>query len=530
MRKFTYITQSFAVLLLLVLSSCASMPDPEPISDKYARPDEVIAAGVPVINADGKPIYTPSDGNFRYAGTVFANADGTLSAWFTTAGGTSDVSLPARVRLDSGDGGGGPYSLGTSGTDAGAIYYPFDESFYGWAVECPGWSAPAYMTVSIYQWAGDYNSTIAQTPLGTVEFAPYPDNTWLEINVTNSGYGDATGNAKFPAGEYLWYGQRLDVSGVSKNQPGFWGGGRGDKARVWYKGGEKTTGNEGFRHAVQYTSPAELGFSGQIKYNTASSSDINAEWTEQPDDPTVAPTPDKADKYYAKCGSVVKAGNYYYMAYQGSETFSEKTDNYIFVARAETKDAIDWEKWNGTDWGGDPAPLFSVDISEPELYFGAGEPSLVIKDGVIYLYYTYCTTEDGALNTYLMTADATDENWPANLSDKGLVMDRSAFATTAMDGASVVYAEELNSFVALHSVNNNEVNSYFAIWQSADGVSGWSHVGTIYSNTRVRAKYPRFIVNEEGHIQASTPHKILYQFGESQANWQTYMSSYSFDQ
>lgn len=528
MRKFTYFTQSFAVLLLLVLSSCASMPDPEPISDKYARPDEVIAAGVPVLNADGKPIYTPTDGNFRYAGTLFANADGTLSAWFTTPGGTSGASLPARVSLNSGDGGGGPYSLGTSGTDAGAIYYPFEESFYGWAVRCPGWSAPAYMTVSIYLWAGDYNSTIAGTPLGSVDFAPYADNSWLELNVENSGYGDATGNAKFPAGEYLLFGQRLNVTGVS-NQPGFWGGGRGEIARMWYKGAEMKN-NEGFQHAVQYTAPAELGFSGQIKYFTASSSDVQATWSDQLDDPSVAPTSDKADKYYAKSASIVKVGNYYYMAYQGSETYNENTDNYVFIARSETKEANNWEKWNGSGWGGDPAPAFSIDFSDPEVYFGAGEPSLVVKDGVIYLYYTYNVTEGGSLNTYLMTADATDENWPANLSDKGLVLDRSAFATTAMDGASVVYSEESNSFIAIHSVNNNNVNSYFAVWQSTDGISGWTHVGTVYSNARVRARYPRFVVTEENHVSAATPHMILYQFGSSQSNWQTYMSSYSFAQ
>ena len=526
MRKFTYITQSFAVLLLLVLSSCASMPDPEPISDKYARPDEVIAAGVPVINADGTPVYTPENGDFRYAGTIFANADGTLSAWFTSAGGTTDASFPARTSLTSGDGGGGPYSLGTSGTGVGAIYYPFDDPFYGWAVRCPGWSAPGYMTLYIYEWQGDYSSTLDSEPLGSVEFAPYADNAWLELNVTNSGYGDATGNAKFPAGEYLLCGKRMEVSG--SNQPGFWGGGRGDKARVWYLGAE-LSGNQGFDHAAQYTSLAELGFSGQIKYYTAPSSQIGAVWSDQPDDAAVAPTSGEADKYYAKCGSVVKAGNYYYMAYHGSTTYEENYDNCIFVARAQTKDAIEWEKWNGSGWGGVPAPVVNVEFPESDTYFGAGDPSLVVKDGVIYLYYTYSLSET-LRDTYLATASATDENWPASLSDKGLVMDRSAFATTAMDGASVVYAEEVNSFIAIHSVNNNEVNSYFAVWQSTDGVSGWSHIGTVYSNTRVRAKYPRFVTNEENHVTAAEPHLITYQYGSAQSKWQTYMSSYSFAQ
>lgn len=519
MKKFTYITQSFAVLLLLVLSSCASMPDPEPISDKYARPDEVIAAGVPVINAGGKPIYTPTDGNFRYAGTIFANADGTMSAWYTTAGGSSSSSLPAATVIYDGP---NAYDFHGEG-DNGALVYTFNEAFYSWGCRCPGWSADdAGATFAIYEYAGSVTATLSTEPLGQVDFVPYNDNSWLELSVDNSGYFTATGNPKFPAGTYMLYMTRV------QNKFGFWGGTGSVDGMTMYKNGGEVSWIPSNR--VQYVSPLELGFSGQIKYFTASSCDVGAEWSAQPDDPTVAPTSEKADKYYAKNGSVIKVGNYYYMAYQGSETYNENTDNYIFVARAEAKDSTNWEKWNGADWGGDPAPAFNVEFSEPELYFGAGEPSLVVKDGTIYLYYTYCTTADGSLNTYLMTADANDENWPASLSDKGQVMDRSAFATTAMDGASVVYAEEVNSFIAIHSVNNNEVNSYFAIWQSTDGISGWAHIGTIYSNTRVRAKYPRFLVNEENHIQASTPHVILYQFGELQANWQTYMSSFSFAQ
>ena len=519
MRKFTYITQSFAVLLLLVLSSCASMPDPEPISDKYARPDEVIAAGVPVINADGTFIYSPEGGNFRYAGTLFANADGTMSAWYTTPGGADPSSLPAPTELNGRSG--TPQSFNGEGNN-GALVYTFAEPFYAWGCACPGWSkdnAGAHFT--IYEWQGSVEATTSSTPLGEVDFVPYKDNSWLDVSVDNSGYGSVTGNAKFPAGTYMLYMVRV------QNDFGFWQGTTIPDGMSMYKNGSQVNWVPHTR--VQYSSPLEFGFSGQIKYFTASSADIKAEWSEQPDDPAVAPTTDEGDAYYAKCASVVKAGNYYYMAYQGSTTYEENYDNSVFIARATTKDAVNWEKWNGTGWGGDPEAVVALELPEENVYFGAGEPSLVVKDGTIYLYYTYGIAV-GQLDTYLMTASATDENWPANMSDKGLVMDRSAFATTAMDGASVVYAEEVNSFIAIHSVNNNEVNSYFAVWQSADGVTGWSHIGTIYSNTRVRARYPRFVTNEEGHVPASGIYLISYQFGTSQSKWQTYMSSYSFAQ
>lgn len=519
MRKFTYITQSFAVLLLLVLSSCASMPDPEPISDKYARPDEVIAAGVPVINADGTPVYTPENGDFRYAGTLFANADGTMSAWFTTPGGSDPSSLPAPTELNGRSG--TPQSFNGEGNN-GALVYTFAEPFYAWGCACPGWSkdnAGAHFT--IYEWQGSVEATTSSTPLGEVDFVPYKDNSWLDVSVDNSGYGSVTGNAKFPAGTYMLYMVRV------QNDFGFWQGTTIPDGMSMYKNGSQVNWVPHTR--VQYSSPLEFGFSGQIKYFTASSTDIKAEWSEQPDDPAVAPTTDMGDNYYAKCASVVKAGNYYYMAYQGSATFAENYDNAVFVARATAKDATNWEKWNGSGWGGDPEAVIALDLPEEGVSYGAGEPSLVVKDGTIYLYYTYGMTT-GQLDTYLFTANATDENWPANMSDKGMVMDRSAFATTFMDGASVVYSEEVSSFIAIHAVNNNNVNSYFAVWQSTDGVSGWAHIGTIYSNTRVRARYPRFVTNEEGHISASGAHFISYQYGESSDKWQTYMSSYSFAQ
>ena len=57
MKKLTYIAQLSAVALLLVqMSSCDSMPDPSPISDKYARPEEVVETGIPVITDGGAVI------------------------------------------------------------------------------------------------------------------------------------------------------------------------------------------------------------------------------------------------------------------------------------------------------------------------------------------------------------------------------------------------------------------------------------------------------------------------------------------
>ncbi|MDD3107819.1 MAG: hypothetical protein PHV49_01215 [Alistipes sp.] len=527
MRKFTYITQLFAVMLLLVqLSGCKSdLPDPEPIPDKYARPEQAVTAGIPVLNGDGTSIYSPTGGNFRMSASMIANADGTLSAWYSTPGGTSG-SLPGRTSLNSGDGGGGAQGLGGSGTPAGAIYYPFDKAFYGWAVSCPGWGKPGHLHFALYAWSGTYNATLEGEPIAEYDFSPYADNAWLELNADNTGYAEATGNVKFPAGSYLLFMQRLDVA---NNEPGFWGGGRGDIMRVWFKGSEYTGDNRGFNTAVQYTAPAEVGYAYQIKYFESTSSEVHTTWSEEPKTATITPSKSDADRYYAKDPSVVKAGDYYYLAYTASNTVSETKDNNIFVARSKSKTSTKWEKWNGIGWGGDTtvAPLIDT-LPERDKYYGAAEPSMVVKDGQIYLYYAYQTTEEGVANIYLKTADPSNENWPAALTDKGVAIDRSALAGHSMDGANVVYAEEQGAFLAMHDVNYDAVNSYIVVWKSADGLTGWTMDGTLVANTRIRARHATIVADDQGHVKANTPRLTFYQFGTSKNSLKTWLQSYTF--
>ena len=82
-------------------------------------------------------------------------------------------------------------------------------------------------------------------------------------------------------------------------------------------------------------------------------------------------------------------------------------------------------------WGQDPQPVIDYEPAaghESEV-FGAGEPCIVVKDDVVYLYYSYndylvesngyCTT------TRVSVASAKDENWPGHLEYKGIALDKS---------------------------------------------------------------------------------------------------------
>lgn len=96
MKKLVFSIQVFIVTLLAAqLTSCEGFPGPEPISEQYARPEQVIVPGVPVVKGDGKSIYQPtSSRDFRYAAAMIANSNGTMSAWFSTPGGTTPARFP----------------------------------------------------------------------------------------------------------------------------------------------------------------------------------------------------------------------------------------------------------------------------------------------------------------------------------------------------------------------------------------------------------------------------------------------------
>ena len=520
MKKLVFSIQVFIVTLLAAqLTSCEGFPGPEPISEQYARPEQVIVPGVPVVKGDGKSIYQPtSSRDFRYAAAMIANSNGTMSACFSTPGGTTG-SLPAATSLNGSGAGGGPYPMHSNG-NSGAIKYTFDKSFYGWIVDCPGWSTnTSCFHWELYQWNNDYISTVSGTPIAQYDHMNYADNSSLEINTDNSGYADETGNVKFPAGTYLLYMER--ISGT----PGCWGAGIGENMTVWHNGTE-LSGTQAFRTKAQYTSPADVGYSAQIRYYTASSVTNDLTWSED-NIVAVAPTNKKADSYYAKDPAVVKAGDYYYMVYTGSTTVVETTDNELFVARSATPDGKNWEKWNGTGWGGDPAAIVSANLTAEETFFGVGEASLIVKDGQIYLYYTYNDQAIDVYDIHLATASASDPNWPAALSDKGKVIDRNKFAANSVSGCDVKYVDELNCFQAIHGVNVNEVNTYLAIWQSTDGITGWEQIGIVTDNTRVRLKYPRVVGNDQGHV-TSAVHLLTYQYGISRSSWRTWMSSYQY--
>jgi hypothetical protein len=99
----------------------------------------------------------------------------------------------------------------------------------------------------------------------------------------------------------------------------------------------------------------------------------------------LAPTPDSADFYSCCDPGIVRFGGYYYLAYT-STVIEGGVDNDVFVARSKNLDGP-YEKWNGNGWGGKPAPI--IEYTGNSESYGAGEPSMVVLNDTLYLYYTW---------------------------------------------------------------------------------------------------------------------------------------------
>ena len=115
----------------------------------------------------------------------------------------------------------------------------------------------------------------------------------------------------------------------------------------------------------------------------------------------MTPVPNSMDWFSVCDPAVFKYGKYYYIGYT-STVFANGGGvcNNGFVARS-TSPTGPFERWCGNGWGeagpdgvrwlGKPAPVIYYD--EDWHNWGAGEFSFVVKDTVLYIYYTWTSRD-----------------------------------------------------------------------------------------------------------------------------------------
>ena len=246
---------------------------------------------------------------------------------------------------------------------------------------------------------------------------------------------------------------------------------------------------------------------------------------------------------------------YYYLAYTSTTNTSSSSglqglENNCYIARG-TSPSGPWEKWNGTGWGGNPKPIVKyMDGSEhndgPAGKWGIGEPSIVVKDQTIYLYYTY--DAGGTPVTKVATAPRGNANWPGSLSFHGTAVDKAALAASegvsadnpdtsgllgSYDSCDVKYVEDHGLFYAFHTSWRLTQLSRLSVWTSADGLT-FTYLGDITGNVVKYAHNMGVSGDGLGHVNLSKPQYVSYAYRPvdqplgPNGRWSTYWSELSY--
>lgn len=260
--------------------------------------------------------------------------------------------------------------------------------------------------------------------------------------------------------------------------------------------------------------------------------DKGENWTDER--VVLTPTPDSMDWFSVCDPSVFKYGKYYYIGYT-STIFANGGGvcNNGFVARSETPDGP-FFKWTGEGWGeergdckwmGKPAPIIYYD--EDWKHWGAGEFSFVVKDDVLYIYYTWMSKKidgTGYSQTRVATADITCENWPLTIKDQGIAISRPSGGNDSYD---VVYCEELGKFISLSTDKRFSKDSFLSVAESDDGLR-FERINDVRTNTCFMLHNCGISGDAQHHIKQGDTLLLSYAYGNQWGKWGTRMHRYTY--
>lgn len=473
---------------LLITLLCVTAICPFTVSQTLSKTDDLCKS------LTGWDIYTA--GTYRYGPSFMYHEDGSIDGWFAASGGTYGDTYYR----------GSSSALRLNSVSNVAQAFTAKEDFYRVSVCCPTWNNSGQkVTISVYAFNRTYARTITTTPLYQKEVT-LTDNIWVDGFYSPEAENDRS--ILFPAGRYMWV-----LSGGSE-WAGVWlcTGKASGKTTQAYRNGELQDGS--FQMITQ-------DYGGHLYWDRPTyqqSKDGGMTWTKEKD--ALLPTQGSRDELSACDPGVIKIGNYYYLGYTSTEN-EGGIDNHLYMARG-TSPTGPWEKWNGSGWGGkNPQPI--VTYTDDHSKWGCGEPSMVVKDGTLYLYYTW---DNGSLSTRVQTAPADDENWPASLSRKQTAISKSNYP--ASDHCDVKYIDDIGKFVAMHTSSRMTEDAYINVWISDNGTY-FKRLGKLSGPTQKGLHNLGLSGDEQGHMQLSKPQFVAYAYGlGTWGQWNTQLQPLEF--
>jgi hypothetical protein len=260
-----------------------------------------------------------------------------------------------------------------------------------------------------------------------------------------------------------------------------------------------------------------------------SSTDGGGTWTAQ--QTALVSTVEGADSGSVCDPSVIKWDGYYYLAYTGIvKDVASGWGNEIFVARS-TNPAGPFDRWNGSGWGGNPAPI----VTPPSTGYGVGEPSLVVVGEKLYLYYSFY--DDVVAQTRLMTADMAGTaiptgDWPNHLSDGGVAIDRTGKSSNigvlgggdlVEDSTDVKWVPGWNKFIGIATSDRFSVRGNVKLYESTDGKHFTEAIASS-GDWQFGMHNIGISGNALGQISPSGYNVIAYAYGGVWGGWSTHLS------
>ena len=471
-------------------NGCKLPPEPEPLPEPV---DVYPVAG------DGWDIY--SGPNYRYGPSIIINEDSSIDIWLAAPGDYHGKNQNTYI-ADSQE----ASQLGIE--NSFAQRFTMAEPFGFISLQCPSWGSTSEgFTVDMYEWDTDYQTTIRKNPLVSKKFTNYTDNAWLSIYKTsNEDYTET-----FPSGTYLW----VMRGGTEKS--GIWKSANskspaGIDALSFVNG----TPTNGQWHCRITSDGSGNYFWDKVVWRH--STDGGKTWTDEAD--ALLPSDGKRDAFSICDPGVAKWGGYYYIAYTSTEE-PNGYDNDVYVARSANPNGP-WEKWSGSGWGDDPQPVIDYHplVGHEGVVFGAGEPCIVVKDDVVYFYYSwndYLIDENKqGTTTRVSVASALDSDWPAHLEYKGVALDKSDISKP--DHTDVKYVERSQKFIAIHAERRDTDYSRIRVWESEDGI-------TFIKGDTVQGTLCKGIINAGmsgdafGHVKYGEQQYLCYAHSDAPREW-----------
>lgn len=227
-------------------------------------------------------------------------------------------------------------------------------------------------------------------------------------------------------------------------------------SNMGYRYGPSIISNDNKTYDIFYSSPGNN--SSEWDYIRYIHIDENGEFSKEKI--VLKPTHNSMDTYSVCDPGVIYFNDYYYLAYTSTQT-KTGNNNSIFVARSKNPDGP-YEKWNGSGWGGKPYPVILNENNED--YFGVGEPSFVIKDDKLYMYYSSHTEFEDCTRIALFDLC---EDWPKTIEYKNSIIPWFY----GNDSYDVIYLEDIDKFVAFTVFERMSKNSEIGIYESNDGIN-----------------------------------------------------------